>query len=591
MLQMRDPRRGLCVAAASPRAWSLGIEPGMTISEATAIAPQMEILPYEPQEDLERLQELSHQAGQFSPLVAIEPLDPMRWAGRWLHEPQGLVLDVTGLEDFFGGTQEMLERVLDWLHQQHYYAVATISNNLARAWAITNYFPRSAITKEWEKLSSEKQSIDSNPHSSPSEPSLSGDEVPSPIPRGIAILEETCELARLPIESLRIDENTCHQLHRLGIRRIHELSRLPRSGLASRFPKLLLDRLQAIHQGDPESMVFSKLPITFEVEQEFEFPTSIRETIQEVLRRLTSQLCDRLQGQGAGALRWNVCLRCQPQASNSGDESASYDPSNQGIAKNQQHWFTLSLYRPTASFEYLWPLLHNQWEQETNPRLKDVCRISMQATLTESLHWKQESLFDIEEENASGLRRYRNDFARLVDTLSNRLGRTCVVAPEVHRNPLPELGFNWRALTGLRKNGAKQMTRNKIAKKAKPLSGAPPSLGLQEETLSSVARKEPLPMRPVHLLEQPKQVAVAFNKHIHPTGGDKQPRSFVEASEIASIDRVLVQRSWGPERIESGWWTGPTQRRDYYHVELNDGRWLWIYRDLSDQTWYLHGFF
>jgi protein ImuB len=50
-----------------------------------------------------------------------------------------------------------------------------------------------------------------------------------------------------------------------------------------------------------------------------------------------------------------------------------------------------------------------------------------------------------------------------------------------------------------------------------------------------------------------------------------------------------VEDSVGPERIESGWWSGPTHRRDYFRIILETGDWWWIYRDLRSGVWYLHG--
>lgn len=48
----------------------------------------------------------------------------------------------------------------------------------------------------------------------------------------------------------------------------------------------------------------------------------------------------------------------------------------------------------------------------------------------------------------------------------------------------------------------------------------------------------------------------------------------------------------GPERIESGWWSGSDIQRDYYVAIDNTGSQLWIYRDLARQgKWYLHGLF
>lgn len=46
-----------------------------------------------------------------------------------------------------------------------------------------------------------------------------------------------------------------------------------------------------------------------------------------------------------------------------------------------------------------------------------------------------------------------------------------------------------------------------------------------------------------------------------------------------------------PERIESGWWDGRDVRRDYYQARDRHGRRLWLFRDLRDGRWYLHGLF
>ena len=52
--------------------------------------------------------------------------------------------------------------------------------------------------------------------------------------------------------------------------------------------------------------------------------------------------------------------------------------------------------------------------------------------------------------------------------------------------------------------------------------------------------------------------------------------------------RVLA----GPERIESGWWDGHDQRRDYYVVELRSGQRAWVFVEAgTDAHWTLHGWF
>jgi protein ImuB len=48
----------------------------------------------------------------------------------------------------------------------------------------------------------------------------------------------------------------------------------------------------------------------------------------------------------------------------------------------------------------------------------------------------------------------------------------------------------------------------------------------------------------------------------------------------------------GPERIESGWWSGDDVCRDYYIAVDGKGSRLWVFRDLKSQgRWFLHGLF
>jgi protein ImuB len=52
-----------------------------------------------------------------------------------------------------------------------------------------------------------------------------------------------------------------------------------------------------------------------------------------------------------------------------------------------------------------------------------------------------------------------------------------------------------------------------------------------------------------------------------------------------------VVRSWGPERIATGWWRAQDVERDYYRTEWEDGTHAWIYRDQKTGRWFLHGYF
>jgi protein ImuB len=52
-----------------------------------------------------------------------------------------------------------------------------------------------------------------------------------------------------------------------------------------------------------------------------------------------------------------------------------------------------------------------------------------------------------------------------------------------------------------------------------------------------------------------------------------------------------LQLASEPERIESGWWDEHDVARDYYTAIGPHGQRLWIYRDLANGVWHLHGIF
>jgi protein ImuB len=58
------------------------------------------------------------------------------------------------------------------------------------------------------------------------------------------------------------------------------------------------------------------------------------------------------------------------------------------------------------------------------------------------------------------------------------------------------------------------------------------------------------------------------------------------ALQLAALPRITS----GPERIESGWWDDHDVQRDYYVVRIATGPDLWVFKDLRNSNWYLHGF-
>ncbi len=53
----------------------------------------------------------------------------------------------------------------------------------------------------------------------------------------------------------------------------------------------------------------------------------------------------------------------------------------------------------------------------------------------------------------------------------------------------------------------------------------------------------------------------------------------------------VIARAAGPERIETAWWRGGDVRRDYFRVTSETGEQFWVFRELNDSGWYLHGIY
>lgn len=190
----------------------------------------------------------------------------------------------------------------------------------------------------------------------------------------------------------------------------------------------------------------------------------------------------------------------------------------------------VGLYRPSANLSHLWDLMRLQLEQ-TLPG--PVGRVTLSVQLTAALQNRQQELFGGHQES--------RQLELLIDRLRSRLGPQAVLRPHVTSDPLPERAVQY----------------SQFVKKSHP---APEQ-------------------RPLFLF-----APIALNvTSIVPDG---EPISF----RFASQDHH-VSHAWGPERIESGWWRGPSMRRDYYQVETATGLRYWLFRRLQDGQWFMHGEF
>jgi protein ImuB len=190
---------------------------------------------------------------------------------------------------------------------------------------------------------------------------------------------------------------------------------------------------------------------------------------------------------------------------------------------------------------------------ETVRLANEVDRVELRATVVGRLGERQRDLFTD---------RWLADphqLALLVNRLSSRLGCERVLRAELRKSPVPERAVEWKTVTG-REQKANQSTpaRRKLAR----------------------PHGESAPPRPLLLYPEPRASKVTG---VEPNGSPQ----FLWMNH----HRERIVSCVGPERVETLWWRGPSVRRDYYRVATESGGHLWIFRQLADQKWFVHGEF
>lgn len=361
--------------------------------------------------------------------------------------------------------------------------------------------------------------------------------------------EATSEaIGRLPITSLRLPVEAAEKLQRLGIEQIAQLLELPRGGIATRLGKEVLMRIdQALGHVD-QTLPVHHATTTYNAEIELEYPTAATDLLQHRIEQLIGQLASKLRRRQQGALR----LSCRF------DFSASSCQTLQ-----------VGLFAPTADHAHLNSLLQGVFERQ--PLEGPVQRIAIMAPLTGPLQMYQPSL--LQDDPTHTAEESSRQLACLIDGLSSRLGRTHVLGVRTNANPLPEQAFRPFPLTGRQTaaSGGRQATR----RSGRSYPRTTPFVA------SANLPTSPL-RRPLDLLSAPEPIQVLAQT---PTGEPARLQT------RRSAQPLQVQRIWGPERIETGWWKGPSIRRDYYRLETTTSQWLWVFRQLGSGQWYLHGWF
>ncbi len=517
------------------------------------------------QEAIERIASLLQQ--QLTPLVAIETLDEKPWAGHPRHQSEALLGDITGVAHLFGGEAALLQAAEQLLVSIGLRGRMAIADSVGAAWGLSHYVRNHEGSARFIA------------------------------PPGVL----QPELEPLVVESLRLAPVTVATLARLGVTRIDQLLRLPRSGLAPRLGNQLVDRIaQALGEVD-EPLLVHRVAAEHRETHLLQYPTSDQRILEDRVQRLVKKVRAGLATRQRGALRVTCRL---------------------DLTDHPPLTFEIGLFAPTIDVDHLRGLITNRLESLKLPSL--VERLTLEVTLSGPLRSVQTSLFDDEFSNGVALPTSMSgsNLSRLIDSLSGRLGRDAVVGVRMEDDPLPEKAFTALPMAGNRVLLDKPRSSRSLRARS-ALRSSSPFLSLQARTPKPSERtpenlespvlepgelesldfesQDPSPRdpmrRPCSLLAQAIPLAVAFGQG--PFRREVTSPQLPSRLQLAGVVHAITAH-WGPERIETGWWHGPSIRRDYYRIETDQGRWWWIFRNLRSRSqsasavrycWMLHGRF
>ncbi len=189
---MAAPARGrMVIKAANIMAQQKGIDADMVVADCRAILPSLQVFDDKPELTEKLLNALAGWCLRYTPVVAI-------------HEPEDLVLDISGCAHLWGGEKRYLSDIVTRLRGIGYDVRVAIADTIGAAWAVCHFGTASPLVAPDAQLS---------------------------------------VLQYLPPAALRLDILTLEKLQKLGLYQVADFVAMPRKALRRRFGAMILTRL------------------------------------------------------------------------------------------------------------------------------------------------------------------------------------------------------------------------------------------------------------------------------------------------------------------------------------------------------------
>ena len=228
----------------------------MTVAAASALVPQLNHRPRDPGVETSALAAIAIWATQFTPVISLEP-------------PAGLLLEIEGSLKLLGGIDNVLQSIERGLQNMGYTAAIACASTATAAWLLAR--------SGGSRVAIERSALE-------------------PV------------IAALPVAVLDCDAATCTTFGAIGAKRIGDLLRLPRDGLARRFGPRLLDTLDRALGKLPEARRPFTPPERFEVKLELAAEVTHSEALLFAAKRQLTQLAGFLAARRAGIQRFTLAL-------------------------------------------------------------------------------------------------------------------------------------------------------------------------------------------------------------------------------------------------------------------------------------------
>lgn len=228
----------------------------MPATKAQALVVDLVTHDADPEADSEALQKLAvWMQRHYSPLVTV-------------HQPDGLILDITGVAHLFGGEAAMLKEMVRKLAGVGCGARIAAASSYGAAYALAHCVANPTFVLENAKVAA--------------------------------------ALDLLPITALRLPDETVSALKKLGFERIGELNATPRAPLTLRFGSIIGLRLDQAYGRVSEPFDPIIPPQVPHVRRNFAEPIGAPETIARYVGLLVEQLSVMLEVKGLGARKLDL---------------------------------------------------------------------------------------------------------------------------------------------------------------------------------------------------------------------------------------------------------------------------------------------